>query len=376
MKAQISIGAARARPHACRLRRRRATAIWPRATTSVPLTQIAAPNNGDWTRDRLRDARRRLPDGQSGRAGEAGRICLDHLPALRRVRRGRRPSRCATSYVRSGQVSWEYRPYMLFPTDPGIFMLLRCQGADPLLPAWPSSFTPTQSEWGVQAPVDFARAAPAVRNPAARTTRRWPITARPGSTSSSASAACPRGGSDSCLADTSGLERLAEMTQTRARSRASPARRPSSSTANGRMSAPGRSSSRGCARRWEADDECQAAARRLGRRRPARCPPPSRRASARRAAQRDWTQTVARTPEGGFRMGNPDAPVKMIEYLSLTCPHCAAISRGERRDALIRDYVRSGRVSIEYRNYHPERRSTSPAAVLSALRRRRAPIST
>jgi protein-disulfide isomerase len=39
------------------------------------------------------------------------------------------------------------------------------------------------------------------------------------------------------------------------------------------------------------------------------------------AAQRDWTQTVARTPEGGFRMGNPNAPVKLIEYLSFACPH-------------------------------------------------------
>jgi len=26
------------------------------------------------------------------------------------------------------------------------------------------------------------------------------------------------------------------------------------------------------------------------------------------AAQRDWTQNVARTPEGGFRLGNPNAP--------------------------------------------------------------------
>jgi protein-disulfide isomerase len=67
-------------------------------------------------------------------------------------------------------------------------------------------------------------------------------------------------------------------------------------------------------------------------------------------AQRDWTQTIVRTPEGGFRMGNPAAPVKVIEYLSLTCPHCAefAAEGGER---LFQTYVRNGRVSIEYRNY-------------------------
>jgi protein-disulfide isomerase len=39
----------------------------------------------------------------------------------------------------------------------------------------------------------------------------------------------------------------------------------------------------------------------------------------------------------------------MIEFLSLACPHCAAFS-AESGTSLHRDYVRSGRVSIEYRN--------------------------
>lgn len=64
----------------------------------------------------------------------------------------------------------------------------------------------------------------------------------------------------------------------------------------------------------------------------------------------DWTLTVVRTPEGGFRMGNPGAPIKVIEYLSLTCPHCAAFAH-EGSAALMQRYVRPGRVSIEYRNY-------------------------
>jgi len=66
--------------------------------------------------------------------------------------------------------------------------------------------------------------------------------------------------------------------------------------------------------------------------------------------QRDWTQTIVRTPEGGFRMGNPAAPVKVIEYLSLTCPHCAEFA-AEGSERLFQSYVRNGRVSIEYRNY-------------------------
>jgi protein-disulfide isomerase len=67
------------------------------------------------------------------------------------------------------------------------------------------------------------------------------------------------------------------------------------------------------------------------------------------AAQRDWTQNVVATPEGGFRMGNPNAPVKVIEYLSLACPHCAAFAE-ESGPRLLPNYVRTGRVSIEYRS--------------------------
>ncbi len=68
------------------------------------------------------------------------------------------------------------------------------------------------------------------------------------------------------------------------------------------------------------------------------------------AAQRDWSRTVSATAEGGFRMGNPDARVKIVEYVSMTCNHCAAFAR-DGLPPLIRDHVRSGRVSLEYRNF-------------------------
>ena len=67
-------------------------------------------------------------------------------------------------------------------------------------------------------------------------------------------------------------------------------------------------------------------------------------------AQRDWTRTVVATPEGGFRMGNPDAPVKVVEFLSLTCPTCAHFAE-HGAPQLIGGEVRSGRVSLEYRNF-------------------------
>src|SRR3954469_1746838 len=76
-----------------------------------------------------------------------------------------------------------------------------------------------------------------------------------------------------------------------------------------------------------------------------------RAAPARHAASaRDWSRVVVATPEGGFRMGNPAARVKLLEYGSLTCPHCAAFAR-EGEAALVQNYVRTGRVSYEYRNY-------------------------
>lgn len=68
------------------------------------------------------------------------------------------------------------------------------------------------------------------------------------------------------------------------------------------------------------------------------------------AVQRDWTRTVTMTAEGGYRMGNPAAPVKLVEYFSLTCPHCAEFAH-QGAPQLIQNYVRSGRVSLEYRNF-------------------------
>jgi protein-disulfide isomerase len=66
-------------------------------------------------------------------------------------------------------------------------------------------------------------------------------------------------------------------------------------------------------------------------------------------AGQDWTQTVSAT-ERGFVMGNPDAPVKLVEYASITCPHCAEFTIDGGAEG-IQNYVRSGRVSWEYRPY-------------------------
>ncbi|WP_372916849.1 thioredoxin domain-containing protein [Sandarakinorhabdus sp.] len=64
----------------------------------------------------------------------------------------------------------------------------------------------------------------------------------------------------------------------------------------------------------------------------------------------NWVDLVTATPEGGFRMGNPDARVKLVEFASLTCPHCREFH--EAATAAIKSkYVASGNVSYEYRNF-------------------------
>jgi protein-disulfide isomerase len=71
-------------------------------------------------------------------------------------------------------------------------------------------------------------------------------------------------------------------------------------------------------------------------------------APAKRAAT-DWTRTIATTPAGTYVMGNPRAKVKLVEYLSLTCSHCAAFA-AEGMPTLKRDYIARGLVSLEVRN--------------------------
>jgi protein-disulfide isomerase len=64
----------------------------------------------------------------------------------------------------------------------------------------------------------------------------------------------------------------------------------------------------------------------------------------------DWSQVVTQTPPGGFQMGNPEAAVKLVEYGSLTCPHCREFDETGVQP-LIDNYVKSGRVAYEFRNY-------------------------
>lgn len=63
-----------------------------------------------------------------------------------------------------------------------------------------------------------------------------------------------------------------------------------------------------------------------------------------------WVDTVVKTPEGGMRMGNPDAPLKIVEYGSRACPYCGKFDQ-EGFPALKAKYISAGKVSYEFREY-------------------------
>ncbi len=67
-------------------------------------------------------------------------------------------------------------------------------------------------------------------------------------------------------------------------------------------------------------------------------------------AGKAWSDVVSATSAGGMLMGNPGAAIKLVEYGSLSCPHCAHFAETGFKP-LVGKYVDSGRVSFEYRSF-------------------------
>src|SRR3954466_9826961 len=100
------------------------------ANNAAPLPQIAAPNHGDWSEVATmtdRGSYLLVNPNAPVKLVEYASITCPHCAEFTAT--AATPLR--ERYVRSGQVSWEYRPYMIFPTDPGVFLLLRCLGPQP-----------------------------------------------------------------------------------------------------------------------------------------------------------------------------------------------------------------------------------------------------
>ena len=65
-------------------------------------------------------------------------------------------------------------------------------------------------------------------------------------------------------------------------------------------------------------------------------------------------QEAATEAPGDFSLGSPDAPVKVVEYASFTCPHCATFHANVFKK-LKTDYIDTGKVHFTLREVYFDR---------------------
>ena len=65
-------------------------------------------------------------------------------------------------------------------------------------------------------------------------------------------------------------------------------------------------------------------------------------------------QTAADVEVVEYTLGDPEAPVKMVEYASFTCPHCASFHANTFKD-LKEQYIDTGKVHFTYREVYFDR---------------------
>lgn len=83
-----------------------------------------------------------------------------------------------------------------------------------------------------------------------------------------------------------------------------------------------------------------AAAATLGATKPALAPAP----------KANWTATVSRTPGDAHLLGNPAARVKLVEYVSYTCSHCADFEV-QAGSEIAMGFIKPGTGSMEFRPF-------------------------
>ena len=66
-------------------------------------------------------------------------------------------------------------------------------------------------------------------------------------------------------------------------------------------------------------------------------------------AGKAWTDVVSKTEAGGFKMGNPDAKLNLLEYGAISCPGCAQFSVQSTEE--LNQIVNTGAVAFEFRPY-------------------------
>ncbi len=77
-----------------------------------------------------------------------------------------------------------------------------------------------------------------------------------------------------------------------------------------------------------------------------------------------WAQDVAPLPD--MIMGDPDAPIEIIEYSSMTCPHCAAFHT-ETLPAIKENYLDTGKAKLVFREFPLDRVALTASAVARCI---------
>jgi protein-disulfide isomerase len=68
------------------------------------------------------------------------------------------------------------------------------------------------------------------------------------------------------------------------------------------------------------------------------------------APRGNWLTTVSVTPSGSHAIGNPAAEVKLVEYISYTCSHCAHFHKDSEGPIQLL-FVQPGKVQVEIRHF-------------------------
>jgi protein-disulfide isomerase len=78
-------------------------------------------------------------------------------------------------------------------------------------------------------------------------------------------------------------------------------------------------------------------------------PAAAQKASGAIPGQKESAEMLAGIPQKGIYLGNPAAPVRLVEFADLQCPFCREYSL-QVLPQLVQDYVRSGKVRMEFRD--------------------------
>jgi len=174
----------------------------------APIPQVAAPNNGDWTQvvTATETGYRMGNPNAPVRLVEYASITCPHCAEF-----SHGAGALTSQYVKSGQVSWEYRPHMLFPTDPAIFALLQCRGAEPYFQLVEQLYADQQAWIGrIQ---QYAQANEAALSGMSDAQRAAAYVSGGGLDAFFRQRGMPQSQIDSCLANPQNLLRIAELTQ-------------------------------------------------------------------------------------------------------------------------------------------------------------------